>query len=358
MLGTGLVGMAMLGTGSLGIDTLAPALPLTQSALAATGVPVGAAVMIEDFRLDPRLREALLRYCDVLVPMNDLKWEALRHDRDGFDYSGADEVIAFARRHGKGLRGHTLVWNDGLPAWARAIVSRAEAEREFNRHIETVVSRFKGIIPVWDVVNEVIAHEPTPGRPLRDSIWLRHLGPGYIETAFRLAAAADPKARLVINDYDLENPDARTAQRRREIIAIIRQLKDKGIPIHGVGLQAHLYAERAVDVDGLQRFIAELLRMDMTVTITELDVIDWRLPADPATRDAAVAKLVSTFLNAVLAVCSPAGIVTWGLTDKSSWISETFKRPDGLPARPLPLDAAYRPKPFMNLLQNARRGRA
>lgn len=350
----GLTRRGLIGAG-LGALPLAQ-LPLSRAALAAAGVPIGSAVMIHDLRTDPRIKDALIRYCDIVVPMNELKWEALRHDRDGFDYSGADEIITFARRNGKGLRGHTLVWHAGLPKWAKAIGSKPEAERAFTQHIETVAARFRGIIPVWDVVNEVVSHEALPDAPLRDSVWLRHLGPAYIETAFRLAAATDPKARLVINDYDLENTGARTARRRAEILRIIRGLKDKGIPVHGVGMQAHLYAEREIDVAGLQQFVAELARMDISVAITELDVIDWRLPADVAARDAAAARLVSSFLKAVIEVMKPESVITWGLTDRSTWISETFKRQDGLPNRPLPLDAEYRPKPMMRVLEGVRRG--
>jgi endo-1,4-beta-xylanase len=350
----GLTRRGLIGAG-LGALPLAQ-LPLTQAVLAAAGIPVGSAVMIADMRTDPRIKDALIRYCDIIVPMNELKWEALRHDREQFDYSSADEIITFARRNGKGLRGHTLVWHDGLPKWARAISSKAEAEREFAQHIETVVSRFRGIIPVWDVVNEVITNDALPEAPLRDSVWMKHLGPSYIETAFRLAAAADPKARLVINDYDLENPGARTARRRAEILRIIRNLKDKGIPVHGLGMQAHLYAEREIDVAGLQQFLSELTRMDVSIAITELDVIDWRLPSDIAARDAATAKLVAGFLKAVIDVKKPESIITWGLTDRSTWISETFRRQDGLPNRPLPLDADYKPKPMMRVLEGVRRG--
>lgn len=332
------------------------ALPLTGAALAAAGIPVGAAVLSEDFQSDPRLKDALIRYCDILVPMNDLKWEALRHQRAGFDYARADETISFARRNGKGLRGHTLAWHEALPPWVRSINSKAEAERELVRHIETLVGRYRGIIPVWDVVNEVIAHEPTDDKPLRDSIWLQHLGPAYIEIAFRAAAMADSSARLVINDYDLENSGPRTAQRQAQMLRIVRNLQDKGIAVHGVGFQAHLYGERDIGVEGLQAFVTALDRLGLSVSITELDVIDWRLPADPGARDMAAAQLVTTFLQTVMAVKRPDCIITWGITDRSSWIAQTFKRNDGLMNRPLPLDADYRPKAMMRALERLRRG--
>lgn len=319
-------------------------------------IPFGSAAQIETFREDARYRDALKRYCNVIVPMNDLKWEALRHDRAGFDFSGADELVGFALQNKQALRGHALLWGEALPPWAKEMKTKAEAERELITHIETVVDRYKGKIATWDVVNEVIAHEPTPEAPLRDTIWQRLLGPEHIEIAFRTAARVDPKAKLVINDYDFEDPDARIADRRRIALDIIRRLKDKGIPVHGLGMQAHLYGERLIDSQGLQDFMLELGKLDMDVEITELDVIDWKLPADPATRDRAAASLVSTFLNAVVSARQPKAIVTWGLTDRYSWIGETFPRKDHAKARPLPLDADYRPKPMMRVLDRYRRG--
>jgi endo-1,4-beta-xylanase len=319
-------------------------------------IPVGSAAQIETFRADPRYREALKRYCSVIVPMNDLKWEALRYDRDRFDFSGADELVGFARQNGQALRGHALLWGEALPPWAREMSSKAEAERELIRHVETVVDRYKGRIATWDVVNEVIAHEPTLEAPYRDTIWQRLLGPEHIEIAFRTAARVDPKARLVVNDYDFEDPDPRIAVRREVALRIIRRLKDKGIPVHGLGMQAHLYGERAIDSQGLRQFMLELGKLDMDVEITELDVIDWRLPADPAVRDRAAASLVSSFLDAVVSVRQPRAIVTWGLTDRYSWIAETFPRQDGARARPLPLDTEYKPKPMMKVLDRYRRG--
>lgn len=319
-------------------------------------IPFGSAAEIETFRNDARYREALLRLCDVVVPMNDLKWEALRHDRAGFDFSGADELVGFALKHGKAVRGHTLLWGMALPPWAREMTTRAEAERELTRHIEVVVDRYRGKIASWDVVNEVIAFDPRERGPWRDTIWQRLLGTDQVEIAFRAAARTDPKARLVINDFNFEEAGAGVAARRKIALELIHRLKDKGIPVHGLGMQAHLYAENAIDVPGLQQFVADLGRLEVDVEVTELDVIDWKLPADAETRDRAAASLVATYLDALVAVRPPRAIVTWGLSDRYSWIHETFPRKDAAKARPLPLDADYRRKPMMTVLERYRRG--
>ncbi len=104
-------------------------------------MPFGSAAQSETFRADPRYGAALKSYCDVIVPMNDLKWEALRHDRARFDFSGADEMVGFAEANGQAIRGHALLWGEALPPWAKAMTSRQEAERELIGHIEVVVDR-------------------------------------------------------------------------------------------------------------------------------------------------------------------------------------------------------------------------
>jgi endo-1,4-beta-xylanase len=329
-----------------------------RAAAAVPPIPLGSAAEIGVFRGDARYREALKRHCDVVVPMNDLKWEALRHDRSRFDFSGADEIVAFAEANRKALRGHALLWGEALPPWAKEMSTRAEAERELTKHIEVVVDRYKGRIATWDVVNEVIRWDPRPREPYRDTIWQRLLGPDHVDIAFRTAARVDPKARLVLNDYHFEEPAPDAAARRKIALAICRRLKDKGIPVHGVGMQAHLYAEKGIDVDGVQRFMRDLDDLGLDVEITELDVIDWKMPADAASRDAAAAALVSTFLYAVVSAKRPKAIVTWGLTDRYSWVHETFPRKDSARARPLPLDADYRAKPMLAVLERYRRGLA
>jgi endo-1,4-beta-xylanase len=318
-------------------------------------IPIGSAAQIEIFRAEPRYREALTRHCDVIVPMNDLKWEALRHDRAQFDFSGADELVAFAQRNGQALRGHTLLWGEALPGWAKAMTGRLEAERELTAHIESVVDRYRGKIATWDVVNEVIRFDPRDGGPMRDTVWQRLLGTEHVEIAFRTAARVDPKARLVLNDFAFEEQGPLIAARRQAALDLVRRLQDRNVPIHGVGMQAHLYADKPLDLPGLQGFVTALAALGIDVEVTELDVIDWKMPADVALRDQTAAKLVADYLEAVTAAGTPRAIVTWGLSDRHSWVHETFPRKDGAKARPLPLDADYRRKPMMDVLDRYRR---
>jgi endo-1,4-beta-xylanase len=318
----------------------------------AAGVRFGAAAMQEHMLDDPLYREALIKYCDIIVPMNDLKWEALRPERNQFAFEDADRTIAFAKSNGKSVRGHALCWYEALPNWVKAIQSPKDAEAELRKHIEKVVWTYRSRVPSWDVVNEAIAHDPRKQGIWRDGHWQKTLGERHIEIAFDEAAKADPKAQLVYSDYDLENTGERESLRRSHTLALVRRLKDKNIPIHGIGFQAHLYAERTIDEAGLAQFVRDLKSLDVAVLVTELDVIDWRLPASFIERDKTAAAHVQKFLGALSAEGPIDSIVTWGITDKYSWIPEHFKRRDGLANRPLPLDEAYKAKPMMDVIKN------
>lgn len=317
-------------------------------------IPFGAAVMISDFREDALLRENLVKLCDIITPMNELKWDWVRQRRDGFNFDNANEIMSFARRNNKQVHGHALLWGMALPRWVEQLTSKVEAERELISHAQRLVSTYAGRIQAWDVVNEVIAHDPKPHAPMRDTIWQRLLGEEHVDIVFKAAAAADPSARLMLNDYDFENADERTAERRRQALRLVRRLQDKNIPVHEVGFQAHLYGEKPLDQRAITAFCRELGRMGVGVSITELDVIDWQLPGPIAARDRQVADLTAAFLGSVIEGQRPSGITTWGLSDRSSWIHDTFKRRDSHKARPLPLDDAYRPKPMMAAIQAAR----
>jgi endo-1,4-beta-xylanase len=317
----------------------------------ASTIRFGAAAMKENMKDDPLYREALIKHCDIIVPMNDLKWEALRPEQKKFAFEDADLAINFAKSNGKSVRGHALCWYEALPNWMKAINSPKEAEAELRNHIETVVWKYRSAVPSWDVVNEAIAHDPAKQGIWREGYWQKTLGEKHVDIAFDAAAKTDPKAQLVYSDYDLENTGERETLRRKHTLDLVRRLKDKKIPIHGVGFQAHLYAERTIDEDGLARFARDLKALDVVILVTELDVIDWRIPGTFVERDKAAAEHVSRFLAAVSAEGSLDSIVTWGITDRYSWIPEHFKRKDGLANRPLPLDDNYKAKPMLDAIK-------
>jgi endo-1,4-beta-xylanase len=317
---------------------------------AAARVPFGAAMQAEYLDSDPAYVKAFLDHCDLILPMNELKVVMLRPDRDSFAFEPADRIVDLALSNGLTTRGHTHIWHGGTPEWMEAITDPVELERELVHHIETVMDHYRGRVPSWDVVNEVIAHEPTRTQPLRDTTWLRTMGARHIPVAFQAAQRADPKARLVLNDYDLEFSGERYDRRRAIALSLVRQLQDAGIRIDGVGIQGHLYAELPIDVEAVAAFGEALKRLGVRLLITELDVIDWNIPGGPEEQDAAAYKVVGDLLDGVFAAGPPEAVITWGITDRYSWIPDVMPRRDGQPCRPLPLDADLRPKSWHGLI--------
>jgi len=131
-------------------------------------------------------------------------------------------------------------------------------------------------------------------------------------------------------------------------------LLDQGVPLDAIGLQGHLKGELEIDKEGLGAFVRELRKAGLAVLVTELDVVDNQLPADLPSRDAQVASRADEFIAAITAEAPVAALLTWGITDRYTWVPMYFKRSDGLPNRPLPLDESYRPKPFMQVLNRLR----
>ena len=324
---------------------------MASSAFSATKAPFGVAVHLDPFRNEPVFQELLKEHARLIVPMNALKWASLRHTEGQFDFGGADEIIKFAEANNKQIHGHALLWYHANPRWIDAVTSPQVLEKLLIEHIETVVGRYAGRIATWDVVNEVVAHDPLTQGKWRKGVWQNVLGPRHVEIAFAAAAKAEPNCRVFINDYDLEDDSLRTQARQRAILQIVRRLQKKNIPIHGVGLQAHLYAERRTGRDNLIKFVRELRSLGLEVAVTELDVIDWKLSADPKVRDRAVVATVKEFLDAITEAGPVRNITTWGLSDKHSWIKDVFPRSDSAKARPLPFDDKWQKKPLFDLIQ-------
>ncbi len=237
-------------------------------------------------------------------------WDYLRPTRDQFIFDFTDKVLAFADANEMTMRGHMLVWYGAMSSWTKEIGSAAEAERELSIHIERVVSRYRGKIKTWHVVNEPIDDAKGAVAGLRASIWLQHLGVKYIDTAFRLAHEADPAAELVINEYDIGCVGEQFSARRQALLMLVRDLRARGVPLHGVGLQGHIKGKYQIDDDGLYNFVAEIKALGLSVHVTELDVIDKDLPGPVSARDAVEASRAYDFLNSIFAATRPMAITT------------------------------------------------
>jgi endo-1,4-beta-xylanase len=313
-----------------------------QGLAAARGLRWGTAVTNGQLR-DPGLQRLVTSQSGLIVPESELKWDGVEAAPGRFDFSAPDRLLAFAREHGLAMRGHTLLWHEQLPAWVKALPA-ADLDKAMATYIGTVVGHYRGQLPSWDVVNEPIADD---GTGLRRNLWLERLGPDYIARALTRAHQADPKAALVINEYGLEGDDAKTARKRQAFLKLLRQLRDRGVPLNAVGLQAHLYANGSgpTTFRTLPAFLRELAALNLDVYVTELDVNDRELPAAIPERDRAVAAVYTAFLAAVLPEPRLKLITSWGLSDRTTWLNAFLPRADGLPQRPLPFDENNQAKP-------------
>lgn len=312
---------------------------------AAKGLIYGAAVRHKSLASNPTFNKSFANECGVLVPEWDLKWATLRPDINSFDFTYADWLANYARNQKMLFRGHTLVWHDSLPAWFGQKVNQSNAKQVLLKHIETVVRRYAGQIHSWDVVNEAINIKDGRSDGLRNTPWLKLLGPDYIEIAFRAAAKADPKALLVYNDYGLDVDYWEDEAKRSAVLKLLERLKSKGTPIHALGIQAHMEARTTrFNPSRLVEFVRRVAKLGLKVMITEMDVRDTNLPNDPVIRANAVAYVYKDYLSAVLKEPSVIGVMTWGLSDRYTWLAEDGQPLTGAPVKPLPLDYDFKRK--------------
>ncbi|WP_304177616.1 endo-1,4-beta-xylanase [Phenylobacterium aquaticum] len=324
-------------------------------AAARAGLRYGTAIEPQTVENDPAFAALVLDQCDLITPENALKWNALRPDRNHFDFAAADRVAAFARRARAPMHGHTLVWHEAIPDWAIHELKTGDPRALLVDHITTVVRRYAGRVVSWDVINEPVERNDRRPDGLRKSPWFEALGPDYLEIALRAAHAADPKARLAIADYGLEYDDIGwMVEKRGTMLDLLRGLKSRGVPLHALALQGHLLGDHPPAFGaGLSQFLRQVAALGLAIYVTELDVNDQHMAGDIAQRDRSVAEIYAAFVRAVATEPATQIVVTWGLADRYTSKVDFFPRPDGKPVRPLPFDADLRPKPAAQALADA-----
>jgi endo-1,4-beta-xylanase len=322
--------------------TLNPNAPLRQLAQA-RGILIGSAVGVDQLQNDPNYGRMLATQFSIVTPENAMKFAELHPAPNLYTFAGGDAIVAFAKAHGMQVRGHNLVWYRDLPSWvANGYFTRAQLMSVLQNHITTVVSHYRGQLSSWDVVNEAI----NDGSPtLRDSLWMRVIGPDYIDLAFRWAHAADPQVHLFYNDYGGEG----LGMKSDAIYNLVKGMVQRGVPIYGVGLQMHVSITDAPSEQDVIANMQRLAALGLKVQITEMDVQIQNDPRPLAARLAAQAQVYHDMLSACLAVKACEAFVMWGFTDRYTWIPAATGHPDS----PLIFDENYRPKPAYTALVNA-----
>lgn len=324
----------------------------------------GSAVIVRSLSNDPALAELIVDQCGILVPEGELKWRALRPAEDRYDFSQADVLFDFAAKHHLLVRGHTLAWHNSVPDWLAAAPSTLDVRKLFVEHIQTVMGRYRGRVHSWDVVNEAILPKDAMPGGLRKSFWYEHVGADYIDLAYHTARNADPKAKLTYNDYGVEYDNAEDEERRRAILELLRGMQARGVPLDAVGIQSHIKAASPSTIGkGLADYIAAIQAMELEVYLTELDVNEDDIASNEiAERDRVVAQTYRNFLDIALNNAAVKLVLTWGISDRSTWLNDGtthHRKQPNRPQRSLPFDAEYRPTPaFFAMRESFDRRRA
>jgi endo-1,4-beta-xylanase len=259
-------------------------------------------------------RDIAVREFNYATAANEMKWDSLQPAPGTFNYARADQIVNFAEQNGLAMKGHTLIWFRQLPNWVQQLSGADAVRAAMLHHITTVVSRFSGRVVAWDVVNEAWNDD---GLAIRDLIFQRTLGNGYIDEAFRAARAADPNAKLYYNDFGTEGLSAKS----NAVFAMVQGMLARGVPIDGVGLQMHtLNINGAPTVADLIANIDRLAALGLDVVISEMDVSTCSSSGSVAERLQAQRERVYNLVAACVGRPACTEITLWGLTDRYSWL--------------------------------------
>ncbi|HKQ77388.1 MAG TPA: endo-1,4-beta-xylanase [Blastocatellia bacterium] len=305
------------------------------------GLRIGAAVNMTPFGNEPIYTQTLAREFNMLVAENAFKFDALHTARNTYNFTNADALMAFAEANNMAVRGHALVWHSQIPGWLTGgNFTRDDVIAIMRDHILTVVGRYRGRILAWDVVNEAVSDNN--GQLRTDSFWHQRIGPEYIAMAFQFAREADPNAILYYNDYSIEGSGAKSDA----VFNLVSGLVNQGAPIDGVGWQMHQinpFRIQQAHRNNAQR----LATLGLEISITEMDVrISLPTTAQELQEQALAYGDATEFC---LSQPNCKALVTWGFTDKYSWVPGFFS---GF-GDALIFDANYQPKPAYFAIQSA-----
>jgi len=324
------VGCAYLADGP---QTGATAQPPLKVLAAKRGLNIGVCVSPEALRNDPGYGKLLAEQFDIVTPENAMKFAHIQPERGTFTWDDADQIVDFAVQHGMKIRSHTALWHHAVPEWiADGAFARRQWEQIAKDQIAAIAQRYGDRLTYWDVVNEAIADDGQ----LRETIWLKTLGPDYLEKAYRWAHAAAPNVKLVYNDYGAEMKNAKSDA----IYAMARDFLDRGVPLHAIGFQMH-FIKSMPDPRKIAENLRRFAELGLELHVTELDIAIQKMSGTRAEQLEQQADLYRRVMEVCLSVKAVTVFQMWGLDDGHSWVPWFTKQPDAA----LLFDRDYQPKP-------------
>jgi len=299
--------------------------------------PIGVAINTDKLKSEENYWTRAIGQFNSFTPEKILKPQFIHPQKNTYQFSETDRLISFCRERNIRLHGHALVWHKAMPLWMEKFKgNETEWEQLLKEHIQTVMGHCKNYIRSWDVVNEAFNDDGS----LRKNIWLKNLGPSYIEKAFRFAREADTTALLFYNDYSLEQNGVKLDA----VLQFLASLKSKGVPIHGIGMQMHVGLRHPwiAQINGAAKKIQD---SGYIIHFSELDVTlkgDHPLFISGKKLLEMQKERYATIVKGYMQIDKDKrfGITLWGVSDNDSWLTD-----DHLRARPLLFDDRYRPKP-------------
>ena len=309
--------------------------------------------------LDPKSATIVNSEFNTITPENSLKWMFIQPKPNKFNFKAADKYVEMGLKNNMYIVGHALVWHAQLADFMQNIDNSAEARKHVDNHINRLVSRYKGKIDAWDVVNEAFEEDGS----LRASVFYKNMGENYIEEVFRITEKADPDADLIYNDYNLYKPKKRAA-----VLEMVKKFKANGTKINGVGVQAH-WDLKSPSLEEIEQIILDIHAEGVSVSFTELDISvlpnPWEMVGAEVTQnfskfegdpkmnpypnglpDAVQEKLAKRYqdiFNLFVKHSDKINRVTfWGVMDKHSWLNDWPIK--GRTNYPLLFDRDYQPK--------------
>ena len=286
------------------------------------------------------------REFNVVVCENAMKFGCVCPGARGqYDFSVPDAIVGFAQTNKMKVRGHTLVWHFQQPQWfSGGNWSKQEMADIVHEHIRTMLTHYKGKVFAWDVVNEAISDSKDPKQIYRKDNYYDVLGPDYLDMAFRWAREADPKAKLIYNEYGTEFGGVKF----EKMYEMLKGMKARGVPVDGVGLQMHIGLGAKGETKKPANTIRKLGELGLEVQITELDVaID--LPCDDKKLQMQ-AEIFGDITATAMEEKACTALLMWGFTDKHSWLPQFS---DGKRGCGLIFDEQYRSKPAYTTMLRA-----